>query len=164
MRLCTALLACLALVACGGGTSTPDEHLSAGFRALGSKDFVTAQSEFEGALAQLDAGDPRYLEAQLGWIEALAATDGARARDEFLKLAGDPNAAIGVNEYAKIGNALGNAGQLTEAIDVAEAARARYPDEKKLDALIASLGRKAEQSSDPAQLRALQGLGYVGSD
>lgn len=164
MRIATACLLSLALLlpACGG--SDPAALTHSGNTALGSGDFDAALADFQSALDAIgsDTSHPEYVRAKLGAIEAWTKLDPAKARDEFLKLADAMPDRVNDRDFNRIGGRLGDAGNINEATELAQAGKERYPDSAHLDTLIKRLGDQAQAGGDSEALEALRGLGYVG--
>lgn len=149
------------LSACGGGD--PKELTDQAFAALNSNDMSKAADLFEEALSKIgnDPAHPEYLRAKLGLIEAIAAANPKRAREEFERLAAAHPEDITDREYNRIALRIAE-GDLGEAIVLAKRAKELYAESPHLAKLVDDLGRRAETSGDAADLEALKGLGYVG--
>jgi hypothetical protein len=159
------LLACLTLLAaCGGGATDPAEAADAGYRALGTRDYASAQEEFEAALEAIgdDTSHPTYVKAKLGAIQTACRTDAARAQTELLDLAVALPDQVTERTYADIAGRLGDAHSFVEAIALLEAGKERFPESATLDGLGKKLVKQAEQAGDSGALDRLSGLGYAG--
>ena len=154
----------LLLASCGGGGGDPAAATDAGYQALGTGDFASAESEFETALAAIgaDTAHPQYLKAKLGSITAACRTDPARAQSELLALAEALPDQVGERTYADIAGRLGDAGNFGEAVALLDAGKQRFPESATLDGLGQKLVKQAEQAGDAGALDALAGLGYAG--
>ena len=163
-RLAPLLAAVTLLAACGGGSTDPAEATDAGYRALGTRDYASAQAEFQAALEAIgdDTAHPTYVKAKLGAIQAACKTDATRAQRELLELAAALPDDVTQRTYADIAGRLGDAGNFTEAVALLEAGKLRFPDSAALDGLGKKLVKQAEQAGDSDALSALSGLGYAG--
>lgn len=169
-RLLFAALSALSLASCGGG-STPADLINEGHRALSSGDASEALAKYDGALAELQPSDPRYVEAKIGALRAQAYGDPKDAEKRpkadaavvgFLALAkADP---VPASEYRMFVTDLANAGAYQAAIDVLEAGNSKYPDDPKWKALQAKLVKAADAAGDSGAMDRMKGLGYVGND
>lgn len=156
----------LFLVPACGGSSDPQVLLDEGSQALNSGEYEEAAGLYADALDAIgnDPTKPEWKRAKLGWILAQARIDSKKAKDEFLLVAASHPMQFTDQEFNLVGSRLGDANQLTEAIDVLTVGLAAHPESVHLAALRNDLGKKAEASGDPSQLNALKGLGYVGGD
>ena len=152
-------LALLALAACGG-SSDPRALVSEANTALGNRDYATAVSKFDAALA--GAKDAALIrDAKLGRCEALAYTDASRAQSEFLALAGAET--VDYSSYNSVAVALTSESKFEEAIAILSQGMAKYPAEKRFEKLRDKIGDAAKNAGDSGALSALAGLGYVGN-
>ena len=152
------------LAACGGGGSDPGAATDAGYKALGTGDYASAESEFDSALAAIgeDTSHPQYVKAKLGSITAACKTDPKRAETALTAMAADMPESVGERTYADIAGRLGDAGNFTEAVALLESGKQRFPESSTLDGLGKKLVKQAEQAGDAGALDALAGLGYAG--
>ena len=157
-------LALLTLLAACGGESTPAEATDAGYRALGSRDFTSAEADFELALKAIgaDTAHPTYVKAKLGSIQAACETDATRAQSELIDLAAAMPDKVTERTYADIAGRLGDAGSFDEAVALLEAGKQRFPESATLDGLGRKLHKQAEKAGASGALDALSGLGYAG--
>ncbi len=156
------LLVPFLLTACG--SKDPAALYDKGSRALAEGDYTQAAEDFGTALEAIgsDASHPAYLKNKLGYVEAQAHIDAAKARDGFLELAGAMPDKITDRDYNRIAGKLGEAGHLTEAVAVLDAGMKAYPESKHLEALLQDLGDRAKKAGAGDALESLKGLGYVG--
>lgn len=152
----------LPLVACGGSgdaASLKDEA----YKAMDGGDSAAALSKFDQLLATLPADAADRVEVSVARCEALAGVDGDRAREEFLKLAGEHD--LSVRDYTAVAGKLQVAKAYEPAVLVLDAGMKAFPDDKaKIEPLIAELTKKAQAAGDEGAMSALQGLGYLGGD
>ena len=166
MHLASLLLASLTLLVSCGGSSDPAALTNAGHKALGSKEFAAAQSDFDAALAAIggDTSHPSYLDASLGAIEARAATDAAKAKDDLIALAQANPGKVTERDFARIADRMGSAQKFTEAVALLAEGKAQFPDSPTLDKLGDRMRTEAESAGATDALDALAGLGYVGDE
>ena len=165
MRLSTALLALLPLLATAcGGSSDPSELTSNAQKALSRGEYDTAKADFDAALAEIgeDANHSDYLRAKMGAIEARTQDEPAAAVSMFLALAKKVPDKVDAADFSRIGGRLGDGGHFDEAISLASAGMEQYPDSEFLTSLVQKLGDMAKSSGKSDALKALAGLGYVG--
>lgn len=159
------LILLLLVAACGGSSSNSSAEIRAktgeGFAALGKGDAKTALSKFDAALVGLDSTNPEYLRASLGRCEALAKTDGEAAKKAFLELVAKVPAEIGEDDYGLVCSRLIEGGFNVTAVEVMHEGMQRFPDSKKMATILDAVKKAAERASDPAALKALEGLGYT---
>jgi hypothetical protein len=161
-RLATSFL--LFLIPACGGSSDPQTLLDEGGQALNSGEYADAAERYAAALEALDddPSRPEWLRAKLGWILAQTRLDAARAKDEFLAVAGAHPSKVQDRDFNQVGARLGDAGKLDEAVAVLKVGMEAHPESVHLKALMDDLGKKAEASGSAGALDALKGLGYVG--
>ena len=156
-----ALSALVLSASCGGG-SDPAALIGEGTAAMASSDYETAASKFESAIAGLDAGSTDHLKASLGRCRALAHTDAAKAKTEFLQLV--EGGKVIYTHYNQMTVAFAGAGAWNEAIEVLTVGKEKLPEEKKMEQLVAKVGDQAKNSGASSEaMKALEGLGYVGN-
>lgn len=164
MRFLPAILL-LFVAACGGSSSGSSTEVrgktSEGFAALGKGDAKTALSKFDAALVGLDATNPEFLRASLGRCEALAKTDGEAAKKAFLELVDKVPAQIGEDDYGLVCSRLIEGGFTVTAVEVMHEGNQRFKGSKKMATILEAVKAAAERASDPAALKALEGLGYT---
>lgn len=153
-------LALLVLAACGG--SDPESLVRDGAAALGKGDAGSALSKYEAALADLPATDPKYLRAALGRCQALARTNGARARQAFLELAAKVPEKVREDDYGLVCSWLIQSGFVLDAIDVMTAGDRRFPGSEKMKAILKAVQDAANRADTPEALKKLEDMGYVG--
>lgn len=165
-RLPLGLLLFLTLAACGGAGRDPAQLTTKGNQALGSGELATAQGYFDQAIEVIggDTSHPEYMRAHMGAIEAHTKTDPDRAVADFLTLAKAKPDGIRDRDYQLIGGRLGDAQNFDQAIELAQAGKKAFPESTTLDALVRSLGDRAQASGNDEALKTLKGLGYVGDD
>ena len=163
-RLLPLLASLTLLAACGGGATDPGDATDAGYRALGTQDYASAEAEFESALKAIgeDTAHPTYVKAKLGAIQTACRTDAARAQRELVDLATALPDQVTERTYADIAGRLGDAGSFSEAVALLESGMQRFPESATLDGLGKKLLKQAEQAGDSDALDALSGLGYAG--
>ncbi len=161
MQRLLSILLVLSALGCGG-SSDPRALTDSGAAALNSGDPKKALSEFDQALAHMDAANPDFLRAKIGRCQALARTDAARAQTEFLALAKDPAAKVGEQDYTTIALDLVKSSAIGPAVAVAEAGIQRYPESPSMKALRDKVGDAAKKANDPEAMKKLKGLGYAG--
>lgn len=154
-RLLLPSLLLASLAACGGG-----DPAQAGHDAYGSGDYAAAASSFREALAGAE-GDQR-IDLSLELCKSLAHTDPAACVAEMAKL--DAATDLRVSDYNVVVAELNSAREYMPAVDVLKMAKAAYPEDEKLVALIQKVGDAAASAGDSDALQALSGLGYVGND
>ena len=166
MRLTTALLALLPLATACGSSSDPAELTSTASRAISTGDFATAKADFDAALEAIgeDAQHPDYLRAKMGAIEARTKDEAKAAVSMFLALHKKLPDKVTAADFNLIGGRLGSAGNFDEAIELASAGKAAFPDSSHLDTLVQQLGDAAQASGSSEALKMLEGLGYVGNN
>lgn len=180
MRLRPSLLASLLVLAAScGSSSDPGASVEAGYNALNSGDPGAALSDFDAALAEIPASDPRFLEAKLGQLRAQCYVDPAKAKADFLGLAS--SSGLQAKDYrmvvtdlvtsatnkAKTGNAADTdsaKATITSAVEILQAGKDAYPQDDKWEVLIKKVGDKASSLGAADALAGLSGLGYVGGD
>lgn len=153
----------LSLFACGG-SSDPKALNEEGSMALSSGKYAEAAKSYEKALAALgtDTASPEWHRAKLGWIQAEARIDGAKAKSEFLKYAQASPSKVTDSDYSLVASKLGDAGKVEEAIEILEVGKRAFPESLHLDALGKDLANRAKASGASGALDKLKGLGYVG--
>ena len=97
----------------------------------------------------------------LGKCEALAYIDGSKSQTEFLALA--EQSSLSYSNYNRVAVALLHAEQFSDAVAILTHGMEKFPDEPKFVGLRDKIGKAAEGSDDPAAMKALEGLGYVGN-
>jgi hypothetical protein len=162
----TLLAACLAaaLALSTASCSDPDPKtlISDGRTALGKGDAKGALDDFQKALKVLKPGDPQFVEAKMGEVEALIAIDAKKSRDEFLALAKGFPDQVTQQQFSYVSGQLANGKRYDEAIDVAHAGKTRFGAEAtKLTELIDKIKKEAQASGDAALVAKLKSLGYL---
>ncbi|MFN0007612.1 MAG: hypothetical protein ACKVXR_06865 [Planctomycetota bacterium] len=160
MRHLLPLILLCSLAACG--SDDPKALTAAGTKALNSGDAKEAVSNFDRALAQMDAGNPDFLRASIGRCLALARIDPERAQSDFLALAQSQPARVQEPEYVAVASELAEKGAIGPATAIAEAGMKRYPESPAMIALRDTIGDAAKKAGDPESLKKLKGLGYTG--
>lgn len=155
-----ASLLCVVAASCGG-SADPAKLTDEGYAALGKSDWKGAQTDFAAALEGLKSTDPGFLRAKLGWIEAAVYTDPAKAKDEFLALAGGMNLQIKSSDYIAVASKLTGERKFPEAIAVLESGLKAHAEDPKVRAVGEAIKKAAEKAGDNAALEALKGLGYM---
>jgi len=153
-------LALLVLAACGG--SDPESLVRDGAASLGKGDAGSALSAFEDALDGLATTDRDYLPAALGRCQALARTDGARARQAFLELAAKVPEKVREDDYGLVCSWLNQGGFVLDALDVMKAGDVRFPGSEKMKAILKAVMDAANRADTPDALKKLDSLGYAG--
>jgi len=156
-------MALLLLIGCGA--SDPAGLADQAQTSLNAGDYAATVKAADAGLAALDGTDPA-----LGWrlerlrLDALAASgDGAATLAALKRLAEAYPKQVTADTYAKAGGALNDAGAHTEAIDVVEAGKARFPQQTAAyDKLIAAITKAVEEGGDSAAMNKLRQLGYLG--
>jgi tetratricopeptide (TPR) repeat protein len=152
----------LALLAAACSGADPAGLTREGVTALNAGKYDEAYAALDKAVRAMDPADPKFAQAAVGRCQALAYSDPAAARRDFLQLAGDHPARIEERDYELVANALRSEKAFDEALAVLEAGMQRFKESPKLQALRDQMGREAEQSGDPEALARLKGLGYIG--
>lgn len=160
MRTLLRILLLLPLCACSG--DSPKQLTDKGVQALAAGQAREAQGRFEEALKGLQPTDPDFIRAQLGRVQALARLQAPLARDAFLALARDHKQLVQEGDYGLVVSELLRADAPIEAIDVMDAGMKAYPQSAQMQAVQKQVTDAAKQSKDPAGLKKLKGLGYVG--
>lgn len=149
------------VTSCGGGAATPAESIQAGSTALGKSDWKAALASFDAALAQLPSTDPSFKRAKMGQIEALIHVDAARAKTEFLTLAGGASSQVDSKDWRSVMSKLTGERAFSEAIGVLEAGLKQHPEDLDIKKMGEAIKVAAEKAGDSNALGALQGLGYL---
>lgn len=158
---CLALGLILTLGACGG-SSDPETLVREGNTELGSGNGEAALAKFDAALATLEPTSELWMDAKLGRIDALILVDAAKAKSEFLDLAGTREADIGESEFVLYGGRMSSEKRFDEAIDVLDAGVKRFGKEStKLMAALEKVKRDATAAGASDALDKLSGLGYT---
>ena len=153
------LLSCLLLPLAACSDADPGVLLDESQRALATGKHAEALTKVEKALAELDPAAPRYLEARVVQVRALAYTDPTRAQKEFLELARSHK--LPGEHYRSLVADLTTAGAYPQATAILEAGMSAYAEDPKWPALLKALGDRAKESGDEGTLKALRGLGYI---
>jgi hypothetical protein len=154
------LSALVLLAACGG--SDPRALSSEGHALLGKGDAQGALTKFEAALAGIDSSNPEYLRASIGRCEALARTDGPKARQAFLDLAAQLPAKVGEDDYSLICSRLLEGGFTVDAVEVMDSGNKRFPGSKRMAETLIAVQAAAKRDKTPDALKKLESLGYAG--
>jgi len=161
-----ALLALLALAAAACSRSGA-QHAAAARAALDT-DPASAEASFRSACRLLSSGDPASLGARVGLCEALAAQpapEKAReAVEAFRSLAAEEPDRVDDRLYNTLAERLAAGEHFELAAGVVRDGMERFPESSHLPGLVASLGRRAEESEDDGArkaLKVLEGIGYV---
>lgn len=165
VRLVAVLLCVCLLPACGGG-GDPQELADAGAEALSSGKYEDAAESYEEALEKIgsDTAHADWKRSKMGWIQAQVRIDATRAKQEFLDFASASPSKVTDNDFSLIGSKLGDAGKLSEALEVLTVGMEAHSESPHLKLLLTDLGKRAESSGDAGLLDQLKGLGYVGED
>lgn len=148
------LAALLALPACGGGD--PQRVASEARADLARGAAASARDRVEAALRSAPAEAERRALEQVR-LEACAALGDSAAVNEALARQGS-----GADAYARLARLAGEARQLEAAARIADAGKQLFPDAAApLDAVLADVLLRAQESQDNAALAALAQLGYV---
>lgn len=148
------------LAACGG--SDPKALTAAGAKALNSGDPKGAIASFDRALEGMKPNDPDFLRASIGRCQALARTEPARARTDFLELAKAHPERVREPEFVAVAMELASRGSIGDASAIAEEGMKRFPNAAEMLALRDRIGDAAKEAGDPESLKAMKGLGYTG--
>lgn len=158
----TVLALVLTLFAVGCGGSDPKQSISEGQSALGSGNSKAALQHFEEALGKLKPGDPDFIEAKMGQIEALIAIDATKSKNEFVALAKGYPDAVGQKQFKYIGGQMANGKRFVEAIEVTDTGIKRFGAEATdLKDLMARIKKEAVAAGDKGATDKLKGLGYL---
>jgi len=153
-----AALAAGALLSCG--SSDPKTLVTEGHTAQGKGDSKAAEAKFQEALKSLKPDEPLYVEARLGIVEAMIATDAKKAADEFFALEKTCPGKIGEKEFLFIGSQMVSAKKYLEAVDLLHQGIQRAGG--KSPTLLVQIDRiKKEAASDKAVNDKLHSLGYL---
>ena len=161
MKLLHLALALPLAVACSG-SADPDQLTRDGVTALNSGKAEEAYTLLDKAVAAMEPTNPKYGQAAVNRCRALAHTGAAKAKDEFLALAGAHSSIIEERDYEMVADTLRSRKKYEEAIGVLAAGMERFSESPRLVALRDAMGKEAEASGDSAALDAIKGLGYVG--
>lgn len=161
MKLLPLALALPLLAACSG-SADPAQLTRDGIAALNAGKPEEAYSKLDDAVAAMEPSDPKYGQAAVNRCRALAHTDAAKAKAEFVELAAAHASVVEERDYEMMADTLRSRGKYAEAIDVLAAGMERYKESPKLVALRDAIGDEAKSSGDSAALDAIKGLGYVG--
>ena len=163
MRALHLLAASLLLLAASCGGSADAKTLTdEGYTALNQGDHDTAFEQLGSARAKLDPSDPARLKADLGYFRAAAHVDPDEAVDGFLDLAEKQE--LQVNDYRQVGQELIEAREWSAATTLLGAGIKKFPGDPGIDAMLAKAQKGATADGASDALKALEGLGYVGSD
>lgn len=132
-----------------------------GFNAINSGDAKGAVTAFDKALAKMDATNPDYLRAAVGRCQALARTDSAKAKTEFLALAKAQTSKIQDQDFHVVVSEFVNAGKFLDGIDVMEAGIKMFPESTKMAEIKTAVVAASTKEGDPKVLSKLKGLGYI---
>ena len=157
-----ALALALPLFAACSGSADPEQLTRDGVTALSSGKAEEAYALLDKAVHAMEPSHPKYGQAAVNRCCALAATDSAKAKDEFLKLAGEHASLVEERDYEMVADAMRQRKSFEEAIAVLAAGMERYQESPKLVALRDTIGDEAKASGDSSALDAIKGLGYVG--
>jgi len=158
-RFLTSAALALALAACGD--SDPQTLIADGNKALNTNDPNTALEKFSEAATALKPGDPQYLDAKLGVVEALVPTDAQKASDEFMALVTSFPDQVGEKQFIQVGGRMITERKYLEAIALIDKGIKRAGGESpKLHALMKRIEQEA--ANDKGVIDALKGLGYTG--
>jgi hypothetical protein len=144
------------------GSADPAQLTRDGVAALNSGKPADAFKMLDKAVQAMEPTDPKYGQAAVNRCRALAHTDAAKAKDEFLALAAAHASAVEEVDYEIVADTLRSKKKYAEAIEILAAGMQRYTESPKLIALRDQLGKEAETSGDSSALDAIKGLGYVG--
>lgn len=158
--------ALLALLSSCGGSSDPRELTNQGSQALSAGDHAAAAKSFDQALAVLgsDTGNPEWMRAKMGAIQARTVTDPERAKQDFLEVAESQGSRVSADDFSLVASRLGDQKHLPEAISVLAVGMKKFPESKHLQALRDELGKRAEAGEGSGIVDSLKGLGYVGGE
>ncbi|MEQ1892696.1 MAG: hypothetical protein ABL998_09160 [Planctomycetota bacterium] len=152
----------LSLAASCGGASDPKTLTNEGSAALSAGKYSEAVKSFEAALAGMDSANPDWMHAKVGLVEALVHSDPARAKSEFLALAGGTASKLTDRHFSEVASTFAQAGKIADASEILKAGMAMHPESPQLTKLLESLGDLAKASGDAQTLESLKGLGYAG--
>ena len=163
MRLPIALIASLALVACGGeSTSTPDELLREGTSLAAQGDHAAALANFDEALGALgDEASPLQAKLQVAKVSSFAHEDPDEALDQFMAFAETHQDAIGKGELGSVASKLSESRLYVEAARIVDYAMGRFEGDSDLLDLRSRLKEEIAANASDAQLETLRGLGYA---
>ena len=154
-----ALLLCLC-AACGEGD--PKALTDRGTAALGAGRDAEAIESFDRALAGLDPASADWLRASLGRCRALARSQPAKAKGEFLALAKAHPTRVQEQDFGQIVDELVREDAIVEAIDVMDAGIKLHPESPGMQQVRARVLEASQKAQSPEALDKLKGLGYVG--
>jgi hypothetical protein len=149
-----ALLVGLAVSACGG--DDPQQVASEARAVLARGDAASARSRVEAALL---SGPP---EADRRALEQVRLEACASLGDSAAVLEALAGQKAGADTYARLARLAGEARQLEAAARIADAGKQLFPDAAApLDAVLADVVLRAQETEDNAALAALAQLGYL---
>jgi len=152
--------AALAAVLSACGDSDPQSLIADGNKALNTNDPNTALEKFTEAATALKPGDPQYLDAKLGVVEALVPTDAQKASDEFMALVTSFPDQVGEKQFIQVGGRMITERKFDEAAKLIDKGIKRADGESpKLHALIERIKQAAANDSNARN--ALQQTGYL---
>jgi hypothetical protein len=158
MRTRTALFALLTVFIAACGSADPKE---AGFEALQRAEYADAVYHLEVAMEAAEPGTEEYLEVAVARCEALAYTDPATCKAEFMALVASAAEQISTQDFSMVVTRLMETSEYVAAIDILEAGVNKFPDDPKMGKLKDKVVEKSQKAADPAALEALKGLGYI---
>lgn len=150
------------------GASKPvSARLDDAATAMEAKEWSKALASLDAALADARATNDEKVQVWQDKVLCEAHANGEAAASAALKKMEESGVAMTANQYAKLGNDLGDANHLTAAVDVIEAATKKFGDDplvrKNLKRLARNLQERLTAAGDQAALDRLKGLGYLSS-
>jgi hypothetical protein len=157
----TVLAACLTVLIASCGADDPKE---AGLDALQRGRYIAAADHLQTAIGAVEAGSEEHLELAVARCQALANSDAPACQREFLGLATSSSGLVTAKDFSMVVNALIDARNYVPAIDIMDAGIKKFPDDATMVELRTNLITESKKAADPAAIRALESLGYLGGD
>lgn len=158
MRTRTALPTLLTLLVAACGSADPKD---AGLEALQRGQYTDAVYHLEVALEGAQPGTEEYVEIAVARCEALAHTDAAACKTEFMELVTSASDQISTQDFSMVVTRLMETQEYLAAIDILEAGVNKFPDDPKMGKIKEKVVEESKKAADPAALEALKGLGYI---
>jgi len=157
MKILPSILSALLFAACG--SSDPKTLIREGQAAQGAGNSELAQAKFNAALKDLTPGEQVYIDAKMGLVVALIATQPKKAEADLLALADDYPRMVGEKELVYVVSQMVSAHKYQEALELVQTGTQRAGGESpKLQQQVERVRKAAATDSQAAN--ALDSLGY----
>ena len=159
MRLSTALLplTLAVLAACGGSTDAESDP----FKLMQAGNYEAAITAAESQLATVEKGTPEHKDLVVKNASALSNDSAEKAKAAFLGFAAEFGNAVEPTDIKFVVAQLRKHKKLSDAIDVMDAGKKRWPGDKTMDDVVDALKQDIATSGDDAAAQKMKGLGYV---